>query len=603
MKSFVPFRVPALALCLALALAISLPVAALAQNITFPGNGVLQTAPGGLGADSLFPGTSLSGNKVTINSGTIPGSVFGGVTAGNGNVTNNTVIINGGAVNGSVYGGYSGNDNATNNTVTISGSPQFSPGPGGHTGLYGGGGGGDAFTGNTLNVWNYSGSAVRSVQNFQYFNFILPASLQGGLEVTGDVVFGSSPAPGAKPSTVTGVSIMGGGSAPPVGAKIALIKANDIQGPPIDTSIAGQKGATLDYLWNLDATGGLYATVAQVNANPQTKALSEAALAGVALLNQTGDLASYATKAAAAATSTAPNVVDKTPPDGTKDISEALDDLKIRAFGVLSGGSSRHNTGSHVNVSGVSLITGLALGANLPPGRLTLGAFFEYGSGSYDTYNSFSNAASVHGNGNMYHYGGGILGRMDFVDTGPGNFYAETSFRMGGIHNEYNTSALRDAMGNSAKGYDSFSPYYGIHAGLGYVWKFTEKVSFDLYGKYFWTRQQGAKVTLATGDPVKFEDVDSHRLRLGGRVAYAINDYVTPYIGAAWEHEFDGRQKATTYGYAINAPSLRGDTGMGELGLTLKPFKDLPLSFDLGVQGYVGKREGVTGSLQVRFEF
>ena len=50
-------------------------------------------------------------------------------------------------------------------------------------------------------------------------------------------------------------------------------------------------------------------------------------------------------------------------------------------------------------------------------------------------------------------------------------------------------------------------------------------------------------------------------------------------------------------------PSLQGDTGMGELSLSLKPSKDLPLSFDLGVQGYVGKREGVTGSLQVKFEF
>ncbi|MDR2861427.1 MAG: hypothetical protein LBV07_02610, partial [Syntrophobacterales bacterium] len=60
---------------------------------------------------------------------------------------------------------------------------------------------------------------------------------------------------------------------------------------------------------------------------------------------------------------------------------------------------------------------------------------------------------------------------------------------------------------------------------------------------------------------------------------------------------------ATTYGYAIDAPSLRGGTGIGELGLTLKPSKDLPLSFDLGVQGYVGKREGVTGSLQTRYEF
>jgi len=37
--------------------------------------------------------------------------------------------------------------------------------------------------------------------------------------------------------------------------------------------------------------------------------------------------------------------------------------------------------------------------------------------------------------------------------------------------------------------------------------------------------------------------------------------------------------------------------------MTLKPSKTLPLSFDLGVQAYVGKRGGVTGSLQRKWEF
>jgi hypothetical protein len=54
---------------------------------------------------------------------------------------------------------------------------------------------------------------------------------------------------------------------------------------------------------------------------------------------------------------------------------------------------------------------------------------------------------------------------------------------------------------------------------------------------------------------------------------------------------------------STGTPSLQGDTGMGELGCILRPSKNLPLFVDLGVQGYVGKREGVTGSLQVRFEF
>ena len=95
----------------------------------------------------------------------------------------------------------------------------------------------------------------------------------------------------------------------------------------------------------------------------------------------------------------------------------------------------------------------------------------------------------------------------------------------------------------------------------------------------------------------------SSRLRFGSRFAYAVNEYVSPYVGAAWEHEFDGKARASTKGYDMKAPSLRGDTGIGELGLTFTPSQTLPLSFDLGVQGYVGKREGVTGSLQAKYEF
>ena len=48
---------------------------------------------------------------------------------------------------------------------------------------------------------------------------------------------------------------------------------------------------------------------------------------------------------------------------------------------------------------------------------------------------------------------------------------------------------------------------------------------------------------------------------------------------------------------------MKGDTGVGELGLVYTPSASLPLSFDLGVQGYVGKREGLTGSLPATYEF
>jgi hypothetical protein len=72
-------------------------------------------------------------------------------------------------------------------------------------------------------------------------------------------------------------------------------------------------------------------------------------------------------------------------------------------------------------------------------------------------------------------------------------------------------------------------------------------------------------------------------------------------LGAAHEQEFDGAAKASTYGYPIPAPDLKGGTGIGELGLTFLSAKGA--SVDLGVQGYSGKREGVTGNLQLKFEF
>ena len=342
---------------------------------------------------------------------------------------------------------------------------------------------------------------------------------------------------------------------------------------------------------NLDPTiGRLNAVTAQVSpgrATDQSKALSEGFLGGLALNLQGADLVAGRGMDSAVRASS-----------GTDD-AERHD---FAGFGALSGGSLRYNTGSHLDMNSLSLLTGLAWGIDLAPGRLTLGAFFEYGNGSYDTHNSFTNAASVDGDGNAYYLGGGILARMDFVNIGPGRFYAEASGRAGKTHNEYDSSDLRDAAGRKAD-YDSSSPYYGLHFGTGYVWNINDAATLDLYGKYFWTRQQGDSVGLSTGEHLSFDDINSSRLRFGGRFAYILNEHVAPYIGAAWEHEFDGKARATTNGFDIDAPNLHGNTGIGELGISLTPSADLPLTVDLGVQGYTGKREGVTGSLMVKWEF
>jgi outer membrane autotransporter protein len=246
------------------------------------------------------------------------------------------------------------------------------------------------------------------------------------------------------------------------------------------------------------------------------------------------------------------------------------------------------------------MLAGLAFGNDIPYCRLTLGAFFEGGRGSYNSHNSFSNAASVDGDGDTSYYGAGLLGRYDLTQGALSGLYFDASARLGRTEADFRTG---DIQYNGWKAnFESDSLYYGLHGGLGYLWTFSDKALLDLSAKLLWTRQQGDSLTVHT-DAVNFKDADSVRTRLGGRFSYAASEYVSPYVGAYWEHEFDGKLRSTVNGQNIDAPSIKGDTGIGEIGLSFKPAPDSLISLDLGVQGYTGQREGVTGSLQFKLEF
>lgn len=246
------------------------------------------------------------------------------------------------------------------------------------------------------------------------------------------------------------------------------------------------------------------------------------------------------------------------------------------------------------------MLAGLAVGNDVGMGRLTLGAFFEGGWGSYDSHNSFSNYASVKGDGDTSYYGGGILGRYDLTSGALSGLYFDASARMGRAKMDFDSDDIK--YNGSDADFDSASLYYGLHGGLGYVWNITDAVSLDLSAKLLWTRQESDSVSVH-GDRVRFKDTDSLRTRLGGRFAYAVNEHFTPYVGAYWEHEYDSKARSTVNGNSIDAPDLKGDTGMGELGVSFRPVADSGLSLDLAVQGYTGVREGVTGSFQIKFEF
>ena len=582
------------------------------SNITVASGNSLSVSNGGIVDGPAYGGYALSlynttistatanNNRVDIDGSIVYGDVYAGTSTSYGSnstatASGNTLTINNGTVIGNVYAGHASCETyyggactatATDNTLTILGDTTFGLG----TILYGGDVVVDTGTTisarNTLNL-HAANRTVAGLRDFQNLNFYLPATLGNGgvmLNVSGTAAIDGS---------VVNVGIDGAHSPLRTGDHVVLIDAATLSGKPanLNETVSGQgmQGVSLLYEFGLvipaDNQNQLWAVVSKEapRVNPQTEALSEGYLTGVGLLNQGGDLI------AGAGMSAALNAARH--PAG----------YGLGVFGTLTGGWSRYNTGSHAELASVSLMTGVSKRTELQPGNLTFGAFFEYGNGSYDTYNSFTNAASVHGAGDIIHLGGGIIGRMDFANLNTGHFYAEASARAGNIQNDWSSGDLRDAMGVAAQ-YDASSAYYGIHLAAGYLWNLTNAATLDLYTKYFWTHGDGETLRLSTGDLVAFEDVDSHRLRFGTRLNYAMNEIASPYAGLAWEHEFDGEARATVNGYSINAPSSEGGTGLGEIGLTLTA-KDRPLLVDLGVQGYVGKREGISGMVHLRYDF
>lgn len=73
-------------------------------------------------------------------------------------------------------------------------------------------------------------------------------------------------------------------------------------------------------------------------------------------------------------------------------------------------------------------------------------------------------------------------------------------------------------------------------------------------------------------------------------------------IGAAFEHEFPGSSESMGFGHSVAAPSFEGSSGMGEFGLMMKPAEILPLSFNLGVQGYAVQKQGISGNCAMMYE-
>ena len=543
-----------------------------------------------------FKGNSLD-NTVTIDNSIVNENVYGGYTESDGAISekiqNNKVIFkNGAKIKGDVYGGYDklNKANITNNTLEVVGK----------------------------------GNEAKSIQNFDKLNFFITkdliandtmlkvtdtalinnAEIKAGVELgtklnendkinlitagalkaenitTGTLTDGLinidkgikvaiEPDGNKLVGVINGTTPPGGGGTTPPGGGGTTPPGGGGTTPPGGggTTPPGGGGTTPP------GGGGTTPGAGSLYADADAKSPVETQSAALTMLNLGHDLlttASYENAALAV--------------DGEEEGS-------VNPFITMSANNQKLDTGSHVDLKAWNMNLGFAKKINNNSGKLLIAPVIEYGRGSYDSY--LDNG--THGDGDAHFWGAGLMAKQ-LNDDG---LYYEGSLRAGRMSTDY-----QSAVAGGIK-YDSDATYYAAHLGMGKVVQLNDKDTLDYYGKLFYTRQQGDKVTVGTGATYDFDATTSLRTRLGARYTHQLSEKNAFYAGLAWQHEFDGESNAivaTTLGSAsAPAPSMKGDTGIMELGWRVNNSDKFELG--LGVNGSVGKQKGVGFNLSLNFSF
>lgn len=250
----------------------------------------------------------------------------------------------------------------------------------------------------------------------------------------------------------------------------------------------------------------------------------------------------------------------------------------------MGGGSLRHETGSYVDMKGWNLGVGWARENAVQAGTLTFGPFIEYGRGSYDSYLD----DGTHGSGKTSYVGAGMMARLE---TAADN-WIDGALRIGRTKSDYTGLA----------NYDTTNTYYGMQVGVGKDFHVRAADTVSAYVRYAYSHTAGASAHLSSGETYDFDAVNSHRLRIGTRYTHGATARGQFYAGLAWEYEFDGDARATSQGDSAPSPSLKGSSALLELGYRFAP-QGSRMSYDLNLNGWQGKRRGVTGGVSVKWAF
>ena len=228
-----------------------------------------------------------------------------------------------------------------------------------------------------------------------------------------------------------------------------------------------------------------------VKATESSKTLAESLLGTVAFINQGAEF-----------------IAD----EGIAAMVDAAKLGEVTAFGVMQGGSTHYNTGSYVDVDGVTFMAGAGLRVNP---NWTMAGFVEAGWA-----NSASHVEGTRGDGDHEYFGVGFATRYQT----DGVLYADGSLRAGRA-----TTEFAGRYGQDSASYDAKSLYMSAHVGLGAMWGLNESLKLDTYVRYMVTYLDDDDVSLNNryNDKLELDSTVTHAVRAGARLLGDFNDYAS----------------------------------------------------------------------------
>ena len=279
-------------------------------------------------------------------------------------------------------------------------------------------------------------------------------------------------------------------------------------------------------------------------------------------------------------------------------VLRSRDGMRDGLFTAARGGKWSFDTRTRIESNIVSGLLGY--GAKLS-NDLTMGAFIEMGHGSYDTRTHV--AGSTKAGGGSHNYGGlGLFG--DYAMPSIEGLHFTGYVKLGLLRNEFNSN-----IAGANVDYDRTGVYWGAHLGTHYDWDLTQSIRSRVFLSYFYDGQGDESFDIAGegdvgGAHVSYDAIHAHRVQLGSMFEFAVSDTWRPYLGLTFEQILAAEAKGTATDAQgtmdLNSSDLEGSTGILSAGWTYQAGN---FSTELGLNGYAGTRNGVSGQIQANWKF